>query len=288
MVKPSGKLLWMQLIEPTEWIEAVGAQAGKTIDVALPDMGVSGPAQVISIGPCPPIKPGPGNVVTGIFVQESDGNLLSLELAGQAERTLVTDTHPYWSVDREAFVPVSELRPGERLDTMAGTTTVVSVTRHARDELVYNVRTHRDHVYRVGSLGTLVHNTCPEPGAAHSAGRGVYGVGLAKDLRRNPILGTQVNHVPQSRQAESLIGNFSLRNNIGNEPAIRLPISEHEAVNAAQRMRRAPASARDLLADEIRILRNNTNAPNAQLKQLIELNRKLHPTDYLRLHWSNP
>ena len=100
---------------------------------------------------------------------------------------------------------------------------------------------------------TVSHSAPFRPRTAQS---GVYDVGLAKDLRRNPVPDTQVHHVPQSRHAESLIGDFNPRNNVGNEPAIRLPISEHEAVNAAQRSRRVAGSARDLLADEIRILRN--------------------------------
>jgi RHS repeat-associated protein len=108
----------------------------------------------------------------------------------------------------------------------------------------------------------------------------VYEVGYANSLRKTPVTGTQVHHVPQSRQAESLVGNFNPANRAGNEVGLRLPISEHEAVNAAQRARTAPASARDLLADEIRILRNNTQVPNSQLKQAIELNRQLHRYDY--------
>jgi len=105
----------------------------------------------------------------------------------------------------------------------------------------------------------------------------VYDVGLAKDLRRNPLRGTQVNHAPQSREAQSLIGDWNPVNKVGHEPAIRLPISEHEAVSAAQRMRGSTASARDLLADEIRILRGNTDAPNQALKDLIRLNKETHP-----------
>jgi hypothetical protein len=68
------------------------------------------------------------------------------------------------------------------------------------------------------------------------------------------------------------------------EPAIRLPKSEHDAVSAAQRLRGASASARDLLAEEIRILRNNTTVPNSALQELIDRNRDLHRYDYLPLH----
>ena len=91
---------------------------------------------------------------------------------------------------------------------------------------------------------------------------------MAADLCKSPVQGTQVNHAPQSREAETLIGNFNLRNKVGNEAAIRLPISEHTAVSAAQRARGALTSARDLLASDVRILRNVTDAPNAALKKL--------------------
>jgi hypothetical protein len=71
-----------------------------------------------------------------------------------------------------------------------------------------------------------------------------------------------------------------LANKVGNEAAIRLPVSEHLAVNAAQAARSVvPASARQLLAQDIRILRNNTEAPNSALQKLIELNKELHPAD---------
>lgn len=116
----------------------------------------------------------------------------------------------------------------------------------------------------------------------------IYEVGLANALRRNPVPGTQVNHTPQSREAELLLGDFNPRNRVGNEPAIRLPISEHTAVSAAQRARGAQASARDLLADEIRVLRNNTQAPNSTLQRLIDLSQRRHPADYAPLHRTSP
>ena len=112
----------------------------------------------------------------------------------------------------------------------------------------------------------------------------VYDVGSAAELRRTPVKGTEVNHAPQSRQAESLLGDFDPKNKVGIEPAIRLPCSEHDAVSAAQRSASAPASARDLLAEEIRRLRNNTGAPNDALKRLIEESKKKHPRDYLKLN----
>jgi hypothetical protein len=112
----------------------------------------------------------------------------------------------------------------------------------------------------------------------------VYDVGAATQLRKCPLPWTEVHHVPQSREAVSLVGDFNEINREGREPAIRLLKSEHIAVSNAQRLRTAPASARDLLAEEIRILRNNTGAPNSALQELIDLNRDLHRYDYLPLH----
>jgi hypothetical protein len=110
-----------------------------------------------------------------------------------------------------------------------------------------------------------------------------YEVGLAKDLRKAPQLFTQVNHVPQTAQARFLIGDYNMVNKVGNEVGIRLPNSEHLAVNAAQAARPAvPASARQLLAQDIRILRNNTQAPNAALQKVIQMNKALHPTDFAK------
>jgi hypothetical protein len=119
--------------------------------------------------------------------------------------------------------------------------------------------------------------------SARFGNEAVYGVGIANDLRKVPVQGTQIHHVPQTREAESLIGAFNSANKAGNEAAIRLPISEHGAVSAAQAARKATSSARDLLSDDIRILRNNTDAPNSQLLELIDIIKNLHLSDFAPL-----
>lgn len=116
----------------------------------------------------------------------------------------------------------------------------------------------------------------------------LYDVGLAKDLRKHPAPYTQVHHAPQSRKADTLLGDFNLKNHVGNEPAIRLSLGEHVAVSQAQSLSPVAASARELLAQEIRILRNVTEAPNEALRELIELNKRLHQSDFLPLHRADP
>ena len=132
----------------------------------------------------------------------------------------------------------------------------------------------------LAGLGAL-----PIAGVIGKAAEGaLYEVGLAKELRKAGSVFTEVHHVPQTAQARSLVGDLNLANKVGNEPAIRLSISEHAAVSAAQAAREVlPATARQLLAQDIRILRNYAGAPNSALQQLIELNKSLHYYDYVKL-----
>ncbi len=160
MRKDSGKRLWMKLIEPREVIERMGASVGGTIYLDMPEYGAKGEAEVLSLGPCPPVKSGIGNVVTGKFIHESDGDLVDLLLVGETKPTGVTPNHPYWSLDRREFVGAGDLRPGERVSIASGETTVASVEPRPAVGLLYNLRIHREHVYRVGELGVLVHNRC--------------------------------------------------------------------------------------------------------------------------------
>ncbi|REK27112.1 MAG: hypothetical protein DWQ42_07705 [Planctomycetota bacterium] len=163
MAKEHGGSLWITLLRPAWWVESKGAQVGGTIELELAEMGAWGPAEVQRIGPCPAIASGARHpVVTGTFRHETgpDSRVISLRLESQSEATRVTDNHPYWSVDRQAFVPAGELRVGETVDTMRGPSRVASAEPFAYTGILYNLET-TEHVYRVGSQGTLVHNTCP-------------------------------------------------------------------------------------------------------------------------------
>ncbi len=163
MTKDSGLGLWIDLLRPLTWIEEHDAQPGNTIFIDLYEMGAVGDAKVTYLGPCPPIKPGKGNVVTGMFKHQADENtkVVHLKLEDQIELTGVTDNHPYWSEDRQDFVAVGELRTGELVDTAYGLKRVISVTPIEHHGFLYNLET-TEHVFRVGSLGTLVHNSCPD------------------------------------------------------------------------------------------------------------------------------
>lgn len=160
MRKPSGSSLWITLLRPGIWLELNDASVGESIDLEIHEMGAAGPAEVTYIGPCPPIPPGDGPVVTGTFKHQVDENdcVLNLWLEGQAEPTGVTDNHPYWSVDRQQFIPAGDLQIGETVDTLDGTAQVTKLEPRAYTGFLNNLET-TEHVYRVGPDGALVHNT---------------------------------------------------------------------------------------------------------------------------------
>ena len=56
---------------------------------------------------------------------------------------------------------VGELRQGERVDTEFGQRKIASITAQAYRGVLYNFET-TEHVYRIGTIGTLVHNNYPK------------------------------------------------------------------------------------------------------------------------------
>ncbi len=147
--------------------DAFAVFIGRKIRLDLPEMGAAGPAVITSIRPCPPIEPDDETgrrVVTGRFIHAPDGGLLALLVEGENTPTGVTDNHPYWSVTRQRFVAAGQLEVGEQIDTLTGPRRIHQIAPRIQRETVYNLEVHSEHVYRVGSLGTLVHNVYPYSG----------------------------------------------------------------------------------------------------------------------------
>jgi hypothetical protein len=171
-------------------------------------MGAVGHAVVTELGPCPEIMPGGGTVVTGTFCHQADADsgVVHLKLEGQRDPTGVSTTHPYWSVDRQAFVEVGGLRVGELVNTQAGPRRVEAVTPIEHNGYLYNLET-TEHVYRVGSLGTLVHNSCFNRGGSYSR------------LHRLKGAGEVPHHMPQN--AAGVVSR-------GRGPALGMTASDHK------------------------------------------------------------
>jgi len=57
-------------------------------------------------------------------------------------------------------VPLAEISDGETLQCLNGLAVVLSVSLSRVSQPVYNIEAHGEHVYQVGELGLVVHNTC--------------------------------------------------------------------------------------------------------------------------------
>ncbi len=171
-----------------------GEGVGSEVYLTMPELGAVGFAKVLSISAAPEVNAGPGEVVTGTFrhssaqvldlrfdasgirntemaqtapvgfsndSQPTSRHLSSSGLTPQASSlTLgVTAAHPFWSVDREEFVPAGDLRQFERVVAIDGREfRLTSITPRDGPETVYNFEVANEHVYYVGDDGLLVHN----------------------------------------------------------------------------------------------------------------------------------
>ena len=158
--QPDGEPIDAELLRSAAWVDQCGLTAGETCRLELSEEETRSEALILAIEPCPPIKPGVGEVVTGTFSHVAAA-IIDLHVEGESEPIGVTPGHPFWSVDRQDFVPVGELRIGERLRTIAGGQACVSsITPRGPPERVYNLEIAGEHQYHVASTGLLAHNTC--------------------------------------------------------------------------------------------------------------------------------
>jgi len=160
--RSDGGIVDAEIIRPRSWILASGLCAGRMLPLNLPELEVSGLALVTAIDDCPPIADGEGSVVTARFVTREVHVVASVDVLG-ADGTFETITgttiHPVWSVDRQEWVPLAELVDGERLQGLDGLAVVLGVTLSRVSQPVYNIEVHGEHVYQVGELGLVVHNS---------------------------------------------------------------------------------------------------------------------------------
>jgi hypothetical protein len=162
--RSDGGIVDAEIIRPRSWILANGLCAGRMLPLNLPELEVSGLALVTSIDDCPPIADGEGSVVTARFVTREVHVVASVDVLGadgDVETITGTTIHPVWSVDRQEWVPLSELADGEMLQGLDGLAVVLGVTLSRVSQPVYNIEIHGEHVYQVGELGLVVHNAGP-------------------------------------------------------------------------------------------------------------------------------
>jgi hypothetical protein len=160
--RKGGGVVDAELIRPLDWIESSGIKAGHQLPLNIAELQVVGLAYVTSVEPCPEIASGDGSVITGRFITRQVDRIARVEILGadgKVETIEGTPIHPVWSKDRQDWVPLGELQEGEQLRGDTGKAIVLAATILLRPTPVYNIEVHGEHVYQVGELGVLVHNS---------------------------------------------------------------------------------------------------------------------------------
>jgi hypothetical protein len=163
MTKDDGGELRMEFLRPAEWVEANGLRPGDRLAMELLEMHASGKAELLAVEPSPPIAPRPSphhRLVTGKYAHAS-AEVLNLSVEGLEKPLGTTALHPFWSEDRDDFVPAESLRVGERLRASDGQLhRLTSLSSLGVSLPVYNLEVDGEHVYYVSRQKLLVHNNC--------------------------------------------------------------------------------------------------------------------------------
>ena len=165
----SGGVESVKLCRPNWFLRQLGATAlGKMVYLSIPETGIMGNAIVTQISPCQldtrllaPKQKGEYEYrpITGQFQHQqaevwdfefSDGSIIG-----------ATANHPFFSLERGAYIAVGDLKIGEAVKNVGDKTlTLTKKTLRPNPETVYNIEVYRDHTYLVGNDGVLVHNNC--------------------------------------------------------------------------------------------------------------------------------
>ncbi|WP_064792213.1 RHS repeat domain-containing protein [Shewanella woodyi] len=103
-----------------------------------------------------------------------------------------------------------------------------------------------------------------------------YEVGNFNDLKNRSVTGDEldIHHAMQKQTAGKVVPDYDPKN----APSIVVPKVEHQQIPTMKGD--YSGSARELLAKDIRDLRNYTNAPLSSIKELIKLNKEMFPKSF--------
>ena len=209
-----GRITDIELLRPKKWVQLNEVFPNATVFINMPELKVKGLAYVRAIEACPVIADGSGSVVTARFATRSVSKIASVEIMGADGAIEVirgTPNHPFWSLDRNDWVPLGELEEGEHLQGEAGVAFVLTHVIVNRSVPVYNIEVHGEHVYQVGELGFLVHNACPAP------------IGPVTPKVTDPKLGNLVSDLFKETKVPKPIGTGSTADAVRNELLTGLP-----------------------------------------------------------------
>ena len=156
----------IELLRPRAWGPEEGEGGRVWLDLA--ELGAEGWAEVLAIR-ASEVAPGVGRLVTGTFERLSD-DVYEVRFSEEAAVLRGTGSHPLYSLDRDAWVQVRELRLGERLQTAESAVRVEALEKVRGVHRVYNLEVEGDHEYLVGDAWVRAHNNgCGKVAVAKSS-----------------------------------------------------------------------------------------------------------------------
>ncbi len=159
----------VETLQHPDWVTAHRAEAGAKVPLPLDllDMGLPEEmrATVVANESCPEIEEGPGRVVL-TTVNHLNRDVYELTFGtsrGETESVRTTGLHKFYRATDGTWVSAHDLKRGDQLEGPDGLLIVQSLAKVPGTQRVYNMTVEGEHVYRVSTLGALVHNNgCTE------------------------------------------------------------------------------------------------------------------------------
>ena len=150
-------IIHVELVRQRSWLTEQGLSSGQTW-LDLPEVGVSGWARVVGIGPAPKETPGRGCLVL-MRVSHVASQVLKVRVSGGREVIGVTPLHPLYE-EGHGWMPAAAIQPGMELRSDNGPVSVEAIEQASPNQSVYNLEVGLEHAYRVSNAHIWAHNTC--------------------------------------------------------------------------------------------------------------------------------
>ncbi len=167
-----GSLVEIEANRPKKWFEEQGlTEVGNSTFLIMEEFGVFGNAELLELKPT--------DIDTRTFQLNESGKVdrpvittfrrVAQEISdytfNNGQTISCTPNHPFYSSDRQAYLPVGELTFGEAVQTASEREVkFIGGKSRKKGEHVYNFEVWREHNYYVGSIRSseflLVHNLC--------------------------------------------------------------------------------------------------------------------------------
>jgi len=190
LFKENGTISRIIIRRPNWWLKKNNAdKIGNQVVLFLPEMGINGTAIVKKITPnqldtrlWDEQRKGDyiNRPITGKFEHESD-DVWNYYFQGLEEPIGTTSTHPFWSEDRQDWIPVGNLKIGEKIKAKKLITKLAKKHKIEGRQKVYNLEVYREHNFLVAKEGLLVHNSCVDANKIHAKLKEKIELGRWKD-----------------------------------------------------------------------------------------------------------